>query len=144
VLSFPPDWTFIFQIFLFLILWTALRRLLFEPNLAVLKKREQRTAGALMEASHIKAEAEHMGEQYKTQLAQAKVQSLQQVETVYREAEEQARLVLEAARTEAARETANMRDALNRELAEARQALDAHIPEFSREIGEKLLGRPLT
>ena len=36
MLSFPPDWTFVFQIALFLVLWTFLRRLLFAPNLAVL------------------------------------------------------------------------------------------------------------
>jgi F-type H+-transporting ATPase subunit b len=144
VLSFPPDWTFVFQIVLFLILWTVLRRLLFEPNLAVLKSREQRTAGALKEANQIKAEAEQIGEQYRTQLAQTRGQALQHVERVYREAEEHARMLLEAARTEAAHVTASMQETLSQEVDEARRGLEARIAEFSRGIAEKLLGRPLT
>jgi F-type H+-transporting ATPase subunit b len=144
VLSFPPDWTFVFQIVLFLALWTVLRRLLFEPNLAVLKNREQRTAGALKEANQIKTEAEQMGEQYRTQLAQTRGQALQHVERVYREAEEHAHMLLEAARTEAARVTASMRETLKQDVGAARRGLESRIPEFSREIAEKLLGRPLT
>jgi F-type H+-transporting ATPase subunit b len=144
VLSFPPDWTFVFQIILFLALWTFLRRLLFEPNLAVLKSREERTAGALQEASRVKAEAEVMGEQYRTHLAGLRVGAAQQVDTVYQEAEKQAQGVIESARAEAARTMADMRAALAQELAQARQSLTANVPTFSRDIAAKLLGRPLT
>jgi F-type H+-transporting ATPase subunit b len=144
VLSFPPDWTFVFQIVLFLILWTVLRRLLFEPNLAVLRNREQRTTGAFQEASHLRIAAEEMGERYKAQLSQTRAQSLHEVERAYQEAEEQARALLEGARADAARVTAEMRDSLRREIATARHGLEARIPEFSRAIAEKLLGRPLT
>jgi F0F1-type ATP synthase membrane subunit b/b' len=144
VLSFPPDWTFIFQILLFLVLWTFLRRFLFEPNLAVLTNREERSAGALKEASRVKAEAEEMGEQYRTHLAGIRAGAMQQVDTVYREAEEQARVLIESARADAARTMAAMRETLAQELAQARQSLTANIPTFSREIAAKLLGRPLT
>ncbi|HEV8717401.1 MAG TPA: ATP synthase F0 subunit B [Candidatus Binatia bacterium] len=144
MLSFPPDWTFIFQILLFLVLWTFLRRFLFEPNLAVLTNREERSAGALKEASRVKAEAEEMGEQYRTHLAGIRAGAMQQVDTVYREAEEQARVLIESARADAARTMAAMRETLAQELAQARQSLTANIPTFSREIAAKLLGRPLT
>jgi F0F1-type ATP synthase membrane subunit b/b' len=144
VLSFPPDWTFVFQIILFLVLWTFLRRLLFEPNLTVLKTREERSAGALKEASRVKAEAEEMGEQYKTRLTETRAGAMQQVDAVYREAEEQTRALLESARADAARTVVGMREILTQELAEARQSLTASVPAFSREIAAKLLGRPLT
>jgi len=144
VLSFPPDWTFVFQIILFLVLWTYLRRLLFEPNLAVLKSREERSAGALQEASRVKAEAEAMSEQYRTQLAGIRVGAMQQVDAVYREAEEQAHELLESARANAAHTMAGLRETLAQELAQARQSLTASVPTFSREIATKLLGRPLT
>ena len=144
MLSFPPDWTFVFQIILFLVLWTFLRRLLFEPNLAVLKTREERGAGALKEASQVKAEAKEMGEQYKTRLTEIRAGAMQQVDTVYREAEEQTRDLLESARADAARTVAGMREILAQELAAARQSLTASVPTFSREIAVKLLGRPLT
>ncbi len=144
MLSFPPDWTFVFQILLFLVLWTFLRRLLFEPNLAVLKTREDRGAGALKEASQVKAEAEEMGEQYRTRLTEIRAGAMQQVDIVYREAEEQTRALLASARADAARTVAGMRETLAQELAEARQSLTASVPTFSREIAAKLLGRPLT
>ena len=144
MLSFPPDWTFVFQIALFLVLWTFLRRLLFEPNLAVLQDREQRGAGALQDASRVKAEAEEMAEQYKARLAETRAGVMQQVDMVYREAEEQARELVEAARAEATRTVASMRDTLSRELIEARRGLEERVPEFSHEIAAKLLGRPLT
>lgn len=144
MLSFPPDWTFIVQIFLFLVLWVCLRRLLFEPNLAVLKKREQRSAGALQEAGHVKAEAGEMAEQYKTRLAQTRAGAMQQVDTVYRAAEEQARNLIESARTESNQIVTNMRETLRQELVAVRQDLEKGVPDFSRGIAEKLLGRPLT
>ncbi|MBI3795698.1 MAG: ATP synthase F0 subunit B [Deltaproteobacteria bacterium] len=144
MLSFPPDWTFVFQIILFLVLWTYLRRLLFEPNLAVLKSREERSAGALQEASRVKAEAEAISEQYRTQLAGIRVGAMQQVDAVYREAEEQTHELLESARANAAHTMAGLRETLAQELAQARQSLTASVPTFSREIATKLLGRPLT
>ncbi len=144
MLSFPPDWTFVLQIVLFLVLWTVLRRFLFEPNLAVLRERAQRTTGAVHEASHLRKLAEEMAERYKTQLSQARAQSLQEVERASHEAEEQAHALLESARAEAARMTLEMRESLHREMAAARQGLEAYIPEFSRDIAQKLLGRPLT
>lgn len=144
MLSFPPDWTFVFQILLFLVLWTFLRRLLFEPNLAVLKTREDRGAGTLKEASQVKAEAEEMGEQYRTRLTETRAGAMQQVDIVYREAEEQTRALLASARADAARTVAGMRETLAQALAEARQSLTASVPTFSREIAAKLLGRPLT
>jgi len=144
VLSFPPDWTFVFQILLFLALWTLLRRLLFEPNLEVLQNREERSAGALKEASLVKAEAEEIGEQYRTRLLETRTGARQQVDTVYREAEEQARVLIEAARADAASTMAGLRETLAQELVQARQSLTASVPAFSREIAAKLLGRPLT
>lgn len=144
MLSFPPDWTFVFQIVLFLVLWTVLRRLLFDPHLAVLRDRERRTTGALQDATRLRTAAEEMAEHYRAQLSRARAQSLQEVDRVYQEAEEQARALLEAARADAARMTAETREHIRREIEAARQRLATHIPEFSRAITEKLVGRPLT
>ena len=144
MLSFPPDWTFVFQIVLFLVLWTFLRRFLFAPNLAMLQHREQRSVGALQDASRVKAEAGEMGTQYTARLAEARSGAMQQVDSVYREAEDQAREVLAAARAEAERTIAGLRETLSRDRVEARRGLEERVPDFSREIAQKLLGRPLT
>jgi F-type H+-transporting ATPase subunit b len=144
VLSFPPDWTFLFQIVLFIVLWMTLRRLLFEPNLAVLQNREHRSAGMLQEAAQVKAEAEELNEQYRARLAESRSGTLQEVDTIYREAEGQAGNLLDSARAEAVRIVAEVRGTLDRELSAARQDLQDRVPDFSREIAAKLLGRPLT
>ena len=144
MLSFPPDWTFVFQLVLFLILWTFLRRLLFEPNLAVLQNREQRSAGMIQEAAQVKAEAEALNEQYRARLLESRSGTLQEVDAIYREAEGQAGNLLDSARIEAGRIVAGVRETLERELSAARQDLQERVPDFSREIAAKLLGRPLT
>ena len=143
MLSFP-DWTFLFQIALFLFLWNFLRRFLFEPNFNVLKSREERSAGALKEASSLKAEVEMMGEQYRTRLAEARTGASQQVDAIYKEAETEAQSVVDAARTEAATTFAQMHANLQQEISEARRALGERTNDFSREIAQKLLGRSLT
>lgn len=143
MLSFP-DWTFLFQIALFLFLWTFLRRFLFEPNFSILQSREQRSAGALQEASQVKADAEAIEERYKSQLTEARMGATQQVDTIYREAETQAQNLISSARSEAENSVAQMREILAKEILDARRSLEERAPEYSRDIAQKLLGRSLT
>ena len=138
------DQSLIFQAVLFLVLWMFLRKFLFEPHLAVMQQRTQRSEGALKEAQQVRADAESIEERYKSQLAQTRTGMMQQVDTVYRAAEEQAKALTDAARTEANQTRATMRVSLQPELAAAKQDLEARVPEFARTITEKLLGRPLT
>ena len=144
MLSFPPDWTFIAQIVLFLIIWVCLRRLLFEPNLAVLKTREQRTQGAMQEAVAVKAEAESMDEQYQTRLAASRAEARQRVDAIYKDAEDQARSVVESARKEAEQSITGIRETLSQDVQQTRQNLEEQIPQFAHEISEKLLERSLS
>ena len=138
------DQSLIFQAVLFLALWMFLRKFLFEPHLAVMQQRTQRSEGALKEAQQVRADAESIEERYKSQLAQTRTGTMQQVDTVYRAAEEQAKALTDAARTEASQTLATMRVSLQQEIAAAKQDLEARVPEFARTIAEKLLGRPLT
>ena len=138
------DQSLIFQAVLFLALWMFLRKFLFEPHLAVMQQRTQRSEGALKEAQQVRADAESIEERYKSQLAQTRTGTMQQVDTVYRAAEEQAKALTDAARTEANQTLATMRLSLQQEIAAAKQDLEARVPEFARTIAEKLLGRPLT
>jgi len=138
------DQSLIFQAVLFLALWMFLRKFLFEPHLAVMQQRTQRSEGALKEAQQVRADAESIEERYKSQLAQTRTGTMQQVDTVYRAAEEQAKALTDAARTEANQTLATMRVSLQQEIAAAKQDLEVRVPEFARTIAEKLLGRPLT
>jgi F0F1-type ATP synthase membrane subunit b/b' len=138
------DWTFAFQIILFLVLWAFLRRFLFEPHFDVIEQREHRSEGAIKQAQQVKAEVGEMEAQYKSRLAATRTGAMQQVDIVSREAEEQARAITDATRTEADKILSDMRATLQQEIANTRKELQSRAPEFARNISEKLLGRPLT
>lgn len=138
------DWTFAFQILLFLLLWAFLRRFLFGPHFEVMQQRAHRSEGAIKQAQRIKEEVEEMGEQYKSRLTATRTGAMQQVDLVSREAEGQAQVILDAARNEGDKILADMRARLQEEIANARKELQTRAPEFARNISEKLLGRPLT
>ncbi|NOT53486.1 MAG: ATP synthase F0 subunit B [Deltaproteobacteria bacterium] len=138
------DWTFAFQILLFLILWAFLRRFLFEPHFDVMEQREHRSEGAMRQAQQVKAEVGEMEEQYKSRLTATRSGAIQQVETVAREAEGQAQAITDAARTEADKILEELRATLRQEIENARKELQSRAPEFARNISEKLLGRALT
>jgi len=121
-----------------------LRKFLFEPHLAVMQQRTQRNEGALKEAQQIRIDAETIEGRYKTQLAETRTGTIQQVDTVFRAAEEQAKTLTDTARSEANQTLTTMRASLQQEIAAARKDLEARAPEFARTISEKLLGRPLT
>ena len=143
MLSFP-DWTFLFQIALFLCLWSFLRRFLFEPNFSILKEREERGVGALQEAARAKNEAAAIEEQYRSRLAAVRSGTTQEVEAIYRDAEAQAQNEIASAHTEAAEVVAKTRVTLGKEIEDARRTLEERIPDFSHDISQKLLGRSLT
>lgn len=143
MLSFP-DWTFLLQIALFLSLWSFLRRFLFEPNFSILQEREKRGVGALQEAGRVKNEAIAIEEQYRFRLAEVRSGATQEVEAIYRDAEAQAQHEIAAARTEAANVVARTREALGKEITDARRTLEERVPDFSHDIAQKLLGRTLT
>ena len=138
------DQSLIFQVVLFLALWMFLRKFLFEPHLAVMQQRTQRSEGALKEAQQVRADAESIEDRYKAQLAEMRIGTMQQVDSVYRAAEEQAKTLTDAARAETNQILATLRANLQQEITVARKDLESHTPEFARTISEKLLGRPLT
>ena len=144
MLSFPPDWTFIAQIILFLIVWVCLRRFLFEPNLAVLKTRAQRTEGAMREAVTVKAEAEAMDEQYQTRLATSRAEARQRVDAIYKDAEDQPAQLLKSARKKPNNPLPTSRASLSEDIQRTRQSLETQVGQFADEISEKLLERPLS
>jgi F0F1-type ATP synthase membrane subunit b/b' len=74
------DGTFAIQIVSFFLLWAVLKRLLFDPMLAVLDEREHRTAGAREQASHMHADVAAMRADYEERLRAARDASLAELE----------------------------------------------------------------
>ena len=143
MLSFPPDWTFLAQIIIFVIVWTCLRKLLFEPNLSVLRTRQQRTTGATNDAAAVNTEAVTLDNQYKESLSAARAEARSRVEAIYKDAEDQAKSVVDAARKDAELSFLGIRGTLREETEQTQNTLRQQVDEFAREISEKLLERPI-
>ena len=144
VLSFPPDWTFLAQIGLFLLVWQCLRRFVFEPNQDVLQARLQQTDGVKDEAAAVKAETQAMRDEHQRRLAETRAQARQRVDAAYQDSEIQAREAVETARKEADASIADVRETIEQEIRRTRQTLESDLPDFAREIGEKLLERRIS
>ena len=83
------DYTIVYQIILFLILWAILSKVLFHPYLALLDERERKTAGALREASDLEREGERLRVEYEEKIAQAQAAGYAAREAVVNEASRQ-------------------------------------------------------
>jgi F-type H+-transporting ATPase subunit b len=141
MLKIPPDYTFVVQILIFVVLWAVLRRLWFAPALRLLHERARRSEGAVSEARAIQAEAERLRAEHAAALDEARTEAQRQMQEIVRSAEaEQKRLVAEA-RDDAQRTLAEVRGRIADEVAQARQGLREQAGKIANEVARKVLGR---
>src|SRR5881628_507019 len=97
MLQIPPDYTFLVQIAIFLVLWLVLKRLWFDPALRIVRARRARSEGAIAEARALQAEAERMRAEHAAALDDARAEAEREVQEIVRHAEiEQRRLIGDA------------------------------------------------
>jgi len=137
------DGTFAIQIFSFLILWAVLKRLLFEPMLDVLDKREERTRGSLELASRIHADVAAMRSEYEAHIREARDQSLRELEESRKLTTAEERTILGAARDQAAARLTLARAEIGRQVEAARDQLHRDAAGLSRQLVQQVVGRPL-
>lgn len=94
-------WTFLFQIVNFAVLLFILKRLLFKPVREIMEKRRRKIEGALREADNKKAEAEKLREELEEELRSRKKLRQDAEAGMRAEIDEQRRILVEAAKTEA-------------------------------------------
>ncbi len=141
MLAFPPDFTFLIQIVSFLILWQLLRKLAWEPMLAVLQEREERTAGNRRRAEALRGEAQESQRRYEEEMGRARARMHAEVSKVRAQIQEQERAAIQLARREASERLAAQRAALAKEAEAVRVAFAEQAQELSRVIAARLLGR---
>src|SRR5215470_10685898 len=115
------DYTIVYQIIIFLILWAILSRILFRPYLALLDEREHKTAGALREAADLEREGERLRVEYEEKIAQAQAASYASKEAVVKAAGEQREKLLAQAREEAAGMLEKVREEVRAQMEKERQ-----------------------
>jgi F-type H+-transporting ATPase subunit b len=132
----------VYQALLFVVLYFALKKLVFDRFLANIDARHQRTRGALEQATKLRDEAARLSSEYETQLAELRREAAAAGEEIRRRAENEERELLESARQEAARSIADARGRIAAEVETTRAALSAETAKLVEEIVRNVLKRP--
>lgn len=141
MLAFPPDSSFLVQIASFVVLWLVLRKLAWEPMLAVLSEREERTLGNHKRAEGLRMEVREAEKRFEAEMSRARAQLAAEAAKSRAEMQEIERFTVQQARREAAEALGAARAALDREAEQARIALDREAEEIGRSMARTVLGR---
>src|SRR5689334_19204549 len=123
MLKIPPDYTFLLEIVLFVVLWFGLKRLWFDPALRLIRERAARSEGAIVEARTAQAEAERLRAETAAQLDQARGEAQREMQEMVRSAEVEQKRMLDEARADAQRVLGDARTRIAEEVAAARRSL---------------------
>jgi len=135
------DASLVYQIVLFVALWLLLKRLWFDPAMAVLKERTVRSEGAIAEARKVREEAERLRRDHEAALAQARVEAQREVQEILRASEQEQRRLIDEATAEAQQTLADARVRIAEDVAAARKHLRADVDGIAREIARAVMGR---
>ena len=127
----------------FLLLLLILGKLLYKPLLAKMEERTQAIRKSLEEAQAARAEAERERREHagKLQAAYAEAQAIRA--TALKEAGEEQRRLVEAARAEATRLVETARSELVQDVRRARQDLRQEVADLATTVAERLIRKSL-
>jgi F-type H+-transporting ATPase subunit b len=132
--------TFFITIANFLVLYIALKKLLFKPVIKFMDARAKKIKDALSEASILKGQAEEKAARYEALMADADAEAERLVKEGEDRAREEAEALLAKANADAAETRRRGEEAAQREREKARQELAADIAAFATEVAGKLVG----
>jgi F-type H+-transporting ATPase subunit b len=135
------DLTVFVQFGLFLLLFVAANKLLFQPYLALRERRKAGIEGAREEAERMTAEADARLADYEKQLAVARDRAADEGRKIRLEGAAHEREVTSAARTAAQKATDEAQATMRRETEAARAQLMPQADALAKTISSKLLGR---
>jgi F-type H+-transporting ATPase subunit b len=143
MLTFPPDISFLIQIASFLVLWFALKRLLFDPVLHVLEEREARTTGARKQAAADRAQADLSAAEYERRMHDVRLALVADAEAARNAARAEERRVVTEARDHANAQLTRLRESLAAQVQAAAPVVTAEAEGLAARIVEQVVGRPL-
>ena len=137
------DWSLVIQAINFLLLLVLLTKLLYRPLLAKMSERTQAIQKSLDEAQQARAEAQKERDEFaaKIQAAHAEAQGIRA--TALKDAADEQRRLVEAARAEAARLVASARQEMDQDVRRARQELRQEVADLAISISERLIKKSL-
>jgi len=137
------DKSLIIQAVNFLILLVLLTKLLYKPMLAKMGERTQAIRRSLDEAQAARAEAQKERDEFaaKIQAAHAEAQAIRG--TALKDAADEQRRLVDAARAEAAKLVASARQEMDQDVRRARQELRQEVADLAIAVSERLIKKSL-
>ena len=135
------DYSVVYQIVIFLLLWIILSKLLFRPYLNLLDQREHRTTGAQHDSTDLQYEGARLRAQYEEKIAQAQAAGYAAKEAILQEARQQREKVLTQVREDTMRILEEVRRELASQVQRERQVVADEVRTIAQEMASKILGR---
>jgi F-type H+-transporting ATPase subunit b len=135
------DYSVVYQIVIFLVLWIILSKVLFRPYLNLLEQRERRTTGAQHDSTDLEHEGARLRAQYEEKIAQAQAAGYAAKEAILQEARQQREKVLTQVREDAMRILEEVRRELASQVERERQVVADEVRTIAQEMASKILGR---
>jgi len=139
-----PDGTLLLHVLIILVMVYVLNATLFKPINRILVAREKRTRGRLSEAEEILHSVSAKLADYERGLRQARAEAYAFAEHQRAGALQDRQLKLNKMRQQIAESVAKEKQAIQRQAEEARALLDAESHGIAREIGARVLSRPIS
>ena len=138
-----PDGTLLLHILIILLMVYVLNATLFKPINRILEAREKRTRGRLTEAEEILRKISEKLSEYERALRQARGEAYSLSEHERAAAMQQRQLKLNEMRQQIAQSIAKEKEGIRRQAEVARGLLEVESRRIAREIGSRVLSRPL-
>ena len=135
------DYSVIYQIILFVVLWLILNKVLFQPYLQLLEERERKTTGAQHDSTDLEQEGAKLKTQYEEQISQAQSAGYAAKETIVQEARQQREKILGQAREEAANTLNRLRQEVAAAVEQEKRLASSEVAVVASEMVSKVLGR---
>jgi F-type H+-transporting ATPase subunit b len=139
-----PDGTLILHVLIILIMVYVLNATLFKPINRILEARDQRTKGRLSEAQQILKNVSEQLANYERQLRQARGEAYAFSESERAAAMQERQGKLNEMRQQLSESIAQEKQAIAQQADEARGTLEVESRRMAREIGARILSRPMS
>ncbi len=137
------DNTFFLQMANFIVLMIVLNYLLYRPLLNIIEKRQKVLDSSAEEVQRLNKTIEEKQREYEEKLRQAKQQALEIKAQILKEANDEAKAIIDQVRNQIPVMMADVQARLAKEMEVAREVLRGQSRQLSQEIAEKVLGRSL-
>ena len=139
-----PDGTLILHVLIILVMVYVLNATLYKPINSILEAREKRTKGRLSEAQEILKTVSQKVAAYEQSLRQARAEAYAFAESERSSAMQDRQQKLNEMRRQLAESIAKEKQAIEQQAAAARGILDTESRRIAREIGARVLSRPIS